>query len=549
MFFNKDILIETLVKNKMLTKKQISSLLEERKQTGESLRKILVNKNYLSESTILNIYEKHFGIPQVEISSELLNSEIINLIPQELIRKNKIFPYKQVANQLILLMFDPLDNLIIDNIILLTGLQVKPVTAQESKLVDLMTNFFNNFNREEIVVMERKEEYEDNFLIKTVNDIINQAINMRASDIHFEPKEQGVVIRYRIDGLLQKIYDLPKDLLYSMNSRIKLMANLDIAERRIPQDGRIKFNFAGRDIDLRVSTLPVVFGEKVVIRILDKEQKFLKLAELGFTDYNLNLFKKLINLSHGMILATGPAGSGKTTTLYAALNEINNNTRNIITIEDPVEYILPGINQVQVNSKAGLTFSRGLRAILRQDPDVIMLGEIRDKETAEIAIKSATSGHLVFSTLHTSDTAASLTRLINIGIEPFLVASATMGVVSQRLVRRICLKCKYSYRPNFSPLELSLLGEELISKEIFLSKGKGCSYCNYTGFFGRIAIYEILRITHLERKLILNKADSEFIKNDLIARGLQTLQLDGIEKILKGITTIEEVIRVINGGE
>lgn len=549
MFFNKDVLIETLVKNKMLTKKQISSLLEERKQTGESLRKILVNKNYLSESTILNIYEKYFGIPQVEISSELLNREIINLIPQEIIRKNKIFPYKQVANQLILLMFDPLDNLIIDNIILLTGLQVKPVTAQESKIVDLMTNFFNNFNREEIVVMEREEEYEDNFLIKTVNDIINQAINKRASDIHFEPKEQGVVIRYRIDGLLQKIYDLPKDLLYSMNSRIKLMANLDIAERRIPQDGRIKFNFAGRDIDLRVSTLPVVFGEKVVIRILDKEQKFLKLAELGFTDYNLNLFKKLINLSHGMILVTGPAGSGKTTTLYAALNEINNNTRNIITIEDPVEYILPGINQVQVNSKAGLTFSRGLRAMLRQDPDVIMLGEIRDKETAEIAIKSATSGHLVFSTLHTSDTAASLTRLINIGIEPFLVASATMGVVSQRLVRRICLKCKYSYRPNISPLELSLLGEELISKEIFLSKGKGCSYCNYTGFFGRIAIYEILRITHLERKLILNKADSEFIKNDLIARGLQTLRLDGIEKILKGITTIEEVIRVINGGE
>lgn len=378
--------------------------------------------------------------------------------------------------------------------------------------------------------------------VRIVNNIMVQAVNEKASDIHIEPRESNISVRFRVDGILHTVQTLPKNILPSLVTRIKILAQMDIAEKRLPQDGRFNFKCNHDEVDLRVSTLPTVHGEKIVLRLLNKNASLRKIEQLGFDEYNLSRFKRLLRHSYGMILITGPAGSGKTTTLYSALSELNNNEKNIVTVEDPVEYLLPGINQTQVNIKAGLTFANGLRSILRQDPDIIMVGEIRDTETAEIAVRAASTGHLVFSTLHTNDAAGAITRLVDMGVEPFLVASSVLGVVSQRLVRILCPHCKqkYSLPPNDPAREFMCLPA---NEDIELYRAVGCSACNNLGYSGRTSIQEVMAVDTELKKMTKNKCSSSEIKVQAIKNGMITLKESGISKVLQGITTVEEVMR------
>ncbi|MDD4170491.1 MAG: GspE/PulE family protein, partial [Desulfotomaculaceae bacterium] len=376
--------------------------------------------------------------------------------------------------------------------------------------------------------------------------IFIQAIEQEASDIHIESQEYRVRVRYRIDGMLREVMSLPKKILPAVISRIKIMSGIDIAEKRIPQDGRLRLRLGTREIDLRVSTLPTVYGEKIVIRLLDKGTvKSYKIERIGFSRLNRQRFTSALKRSHGMLLITGPTGSGKTTTLYAALNEINTIEKNIITVEDPVEYMLEGINQTQVNVKAGMTFAAGLRSILRQDPDIIMVGEIRDSETAKISIKYANTGHLVLSTLHTNDAAGAITRLVEMGIEPFMVASSVLVTVAQRLVRLICPECRQAYELAPDAVERVFIGVGS-EQPVTLYKGAGCEHCGHTGYRGRMAIHEVLPITAGLRRLIIRNASSDEVKQKALAEGMISLKMDGIQKVMEGLTTIEEVIRVAN---
>ena len=373
--------------------------------------------------------------------------------------------------------------------------------------------------------------------------VIVQGVKDRASDIHIEPNESGLIIRFRIDGILHDIKNFPNKIKSAIISRIKILSKMDIAERRLPQDGRFQIKFGSREVDLRVSTLPTVFGEKAVLRLLDKSKGLIKLNSIGFLEKQLNDFKAIIGSSYGIILITGPTGSGKSTTLYATLNEINSKDKNVITVEDPVEYKLKRINQVQIRSKINLTFANTLRSILRQDPDIIMVGEIRDTETAEIAVQAALTGHLVFSTLHTNDAASAITRLIDMQVEPFLISSSVIGVIAQRLVRVICENCKEEYTPSEEVFEM-LRKETNIDNNIKLYRGKGCPICKNTGYYGRTSIFELILLDENIRSLIVSKSHSSVIKNTALRNGLKTLRTCGLEKVLKGITTIEEVLRV-----
>ncbi|HOV79808.1 MAG TPA: GspE/PulE family protein [Bacillota bacterium] len=383
-------------------------------------------------------------------------------------------------------------------------------------------------------------------VVKLVNSIIACAVEENASDIHIEPAENGMRIRYRIDGLLREIVNLPEKAKQPLISRLKILSNMDIAEKRKPQDGRFHVKYRNVTVDLRVSTMPNIFGEKAVIRLLDKSSRFMEINQLGFSKKNHEAFMNILKHSHGMLLLTGPTGCGKTTTLYAALNEMNSLDKNIVTIEDPVEYILEGVSQTQVHPKAGLTFAVGLRSILRQDPDVIMVGEIRDAETAEIAMRAASTGHLVLTTLHTNDAAGALTRLIDMGVEPFLVASSVLGVVAQRLVRVICPHCKEPCEPPGGAEERAFLSAAGGATAI-LYRGKGCTYCGHTGYRGRTGIHEIVTVTKKIRELIHGKRSSDEIKEQAVREGAITLKRDGLEKVLKGLTTVEEVMRVAYG--
>ena len=388
-------------------------------------------------------------------------------------------------------------------------------------------------------------------IINIVNELILQGIYLEASDIHIEPIENYIRIRYRIDGVLIEMYRLPIKFLPPLTSRIKLIAEMDIAEKRLPQDGRIQIIFDNKKTDLRVSSLPTIAGEKIVLRILAQENRITNLEGLGLSELQLNKFKNLLKFPNGMLLVTGPTGSGKTTTLYASLTQLKTKTQNIVTIEDPVEYVLNEINQVQINQKAKLDFARGLKSILRQDPDIIMIGEIRDKETAEIAVRAATTGHLVLTTLHTNDAVSSLTRLVEMGIDNFFVASAAIGVVAQRLVRKICPHCKFTYEPNLGSREQILISKYMNndSRPLKLSMGKGCSFCNYTGYKGRIIILEILQVNDAIRTGLLKNLDTHELKKIAIHNQMITLKMDGLDKVLQGITTLEEITRITYDGE
>ena len=548
--------IDLLVKKGILDNNQVSLAMEESKKTGMPIEKALEKMGFISETEIVQVLADSLGIPFMDLSDYLIDSEVIKLVPETIAKKYKAVPLFKIGDSLTVAMVDPQDVSAIDEIRKKSKMDaIEPVLSTADMIQRVIDQYYGAIgNAEELVKGLTKEKLEEKAkgrkglaglteetsIIKLVNLIIMQAVKDRASDIHIEPEEDKVRIRYRIDGILHEVQNIPKHLQSALASRVKVMAEMDIAEMRKPQDGRIQLKMESKNLDLRVSSFPTIQGENLVLRILDKSSVLLGLAELGFSNKDLKNFDKVIRQPNGIILVTGPTGSGKTTTLYAALSTINSMEKNIITIEDPVEYEIPLIRQTQVNSKAGLTFANGLRSILRQDPDIVMVGEIRDKETAEIAIRASLTGHLVFSTLHTNDAASALTRLLNMGIEPFLVSSSVVAILAQRLVRMICPKCKEKYIP---PQEV--LKDLRLTPKVGFYRGKGCMKCKNTGFVGRIGIYELLVINEEIKNMITAKKSANDIKKMAISLGMSTLFDDGLGKLKSGTTTVEEMLRVV----
>jgi len=547
---------ELLVEVGLITEEQLKHAIEIQNKTGEKLGKVLIKLGYVTENQILEALEFQLGIPHVDLQKYYIDPEVAKLIPEAVAKRYTIIPIKKDEDGILVAMADPLNIFAIDDVKILTKQNVKPLIASESSILKAIDRIYGREQAEKAVQDFKKEfqsepanelpneileEVQNAPAVRFVNSIIEQAIKNRASDIHIEPTEKDLRIRFRIDGQLTEAMRTIKSTHAPVVTRVKIMANMNIAERRLPQDGRFEFVSNEKNIDVRVSSLPTVFGEKLVLRLLDKENFVMTKEQLGFDEKDVALFDKLIKRPHGIVLLTGPTGSGKTTTLYAMLKELNKPNINIITVEDPVEYSIEGINQVQVNEKVGLTFATALRSILRQDPDVVMIGEIRDTETAEIAIRSAITGHLVLSTLHTNDAAGAVTRLIDMGIEPYLVSSAVVGVIAQRLARKICDNCKISYKASES--EKKILGLEE-KEDITLYRGKGCPVCNKTGYRGRIPIYEIMTITSDIRELINSKASSDVIKEQAVKNGMKTLRESAKKLALEGKTTIDEMLRL-----
>ena len=532
---------------------------------GGRLGEILIRLRAIDEDQLIQALALQFELPwlpQLEVSQ--VDQEWIKKVPIHFARRYRVLPLKAEEGSVIVATTDPLETVPLDDLRLLLGLPVKPVLTSGTSLLTCLNRVYDEAASpagaeqvmEDIAASENLERLayaldepqdlldatDEAPIIRLVNSVLFQAVRQRASDIHFESFERGLVVRYRIDGVLYPVLTPPKHLQASIIARLKILAGLNIAEKRLPQDGRFTIRTAGKDVDLRVSVLPTAHGERVVLRLLEKENKLLNLSEMGFSSDRLNVIHQLIQLAHGIILVTGPTGSGKTTTLYAALSHINAPDKNIITVEDPIEYQLLGIGQMQVNPKINLTFAAGLRSILRQDPDVIMIGEIRDRETAEIAIHASLTGHLVFSTLHTNDAASAATRLIDMGIEPFLVASSVVAVLAQRLVRKVCKDCQQAYQPEDE--ELIRLGIVPSKTRLAFYRGPGCAGCSQTGYRGRTGIYELLVMDDEIRRLIGAKSDATAIKQAAIAKGMITLKDDGADKVFHGITTTEEVMRI-----
>ncbi|MGB9792534.1 MAG: type II secretion system ATPase GspE [Thermacetogeniaceae bacterium] len=549
----KRLLGEVLVERGIITRKQLERALQVQAETGGLLGRILIELGMITEGEL----SEALGVEGPSSVSIQPDPGLLRAIPQQLLRKHKIIPLRVEGNKLHVAIADAYNVVALDDLRLLTGYEVEVVKTTEKEIDELIEKRFGPTVVEDAFIEFEEESNGDETprvedkaavdapVIRLVNSLLLRAIEENASDIHIEPFEDHVLVRFRVDGMLRHVTRIPRRMSNAVVSRVKVMANLDIAERRLPQDGRIPLKLLHYDIDLRVSTVPTIFGEKVVIRIFNKENfKRLTIDALGFSDYNLRQVTNFLKSSYGMVLVTGPTGSGKTTTLYTALKALNSIEKNIITVEDPVEYVLEGVNQIQVNAKTGATFSTYLRSILRQDPDVIMVGEIRDLETAEIAVRSATTGHLVLSTLHTNDAPGALIRLIDMGVEPFMVASSVIGVIAQRLVRRICPACREPYRPTEA--ELSFAGVK--SADGFFI-GKGCERCGYTGYHGRIAIHEVLVVKPALQRLILKRASIEELREAALQGGMVPLKDDGIAKALQGITTIREVMRVTFGGK
>jgi type IV pilus assembly protein PilB len=550
---------ESLVEEGIITPEQLIQAQTEEKRTGQRLRKVLVKMGLIAEEDLVSFLSEKLGIPRVELGNYLIDPKIAELIPEELARKYELIPVLKIGNRLTCAMVDPWNIFALDEVRAKTDLTVEPAVATENEIKKALNEYYGakgsmedlikSIDEEKLGIKDTKEIdvkklqgiVEEPVVIKLVNLIIMQALKERASDIHIEPEEETLKTRFRVDGMLHEISSPPKHLQSAIISRIKIMANLDIAERRVPQDGRFSIKMEGKEIDVRVSCVPTIYGENVVLRLLDVSSALLELGQLGFSKEVLDKYNKLILKPHGIILVSGPTGSGKTTTLYASLDKINTAEKNIITIEDPVEYKLPGIRQIQVNPKVDLTFANGLRSILRQDPDIIMVGEIRDFETVEIAIQAALTGHLVFSTLHTNDAPGAIARLLDMGAEPFLVSSSIIGVLAQRLVRKICPDCKEKYTPTQETLkDIGLKPDEKID----FYKGKGCAKCMNTGYKGRIGIYELMIPDDKIHNSIVAKQATDEIRKLARASGLVTLMEDGLDKVKQGVTTAEEVLRV-----
>jgi general secretion pathway protein E len=554
---------QALTDGGFLSPEQLVEVDHHARRKGLDLTEALVQSGFLDEMQVIGLLSEATGIPlRLELPSGPSAIQLPRKLPIQFARKHTIFPFRDLDDERLYVAGSTIDDEVLENVRTLFAEEVQPVLSTRRSISeainrtyerasesagDVIENLENGDLAVRVSELEEPQDLLDSSdeapIINFVNSVLYEAVKERASDIHVEPFEDDLSVRYRVDGVLHSVHSLSKKLHSPILSRVKIMASLDIAEKRLPQDGRIRIKIAGKDIDIRVSTVPTSFGERAVLRLLDRSQVLLGLSEIGMGDDHLQAVERVTTSSHGITLVTGPTGSGKTTTLYAALTRINSADKNIITVEDPVEYQLTGISQIQVNPRIDLTFANGLRSILRQDPNVIMVGEIRDLETAEIAIQASLTGHLVFSTLHTNDAAGAVTRLIDMGIEPFLVASSVNAILAQRLVRMICSHCKEQYEPL--PEELDEIG---ISKKDLpkggLWHGAGCTECLDTGYLGRTGIYELLLVTDLIKATVLRNPDSGSIKKAALAEEMRTLRQDGARKILNGVTTLEEVLRV-----
>lgn len=545
-----------------LSTQQLDEALVYQKDRGLRLGESLVQLRFLSHEDILRALSVQLGIDYIkEIDADSIPNDLVHAVPINFAKKNELLAIKREEGSVIVAIADPVNHAALDDLRILFDMPIKPLISGSGMILDAINSCYNRTPENDAVMSELDddsidmldqdlEEVEDLLdsddeapIIRLVNQLLVRAVKQKASDIHIEPFEKDLVVRFRIDGVLYEIMRPTKKAQNSILSRIKIMADLNIAEKRLPQDGRIRIKLAGKDIDIRVSTLPTSYGESCVMRLLDRSQVLQNLGTIGFLEEDLQTIRSLIRKSHGIILVTGPTGSGKTTTLYACLVEINEPDIKMITVEDPVEYQIQGINQVQVNSKIDMTFAAALRSILRQDPDVVMIGEIRDRETAEIAVQASLTGHLVISTLHTNDTATTPTRLIDMGVEPFLVGASLIGVVAQRLIRKVCRNCAIPYDLTDAELvQLDLKRSEVQGKPVY--KAVGCSACLETGYDGRTAIHEIMHISEKVRDLIISNSDSVTLKKQAMREGMKTLRDIAIKKMLEGMTTYEEVVLV-----
>ena len=555
---------ELLVKENLLTKEQLRDARTSAKGSGNRLGAEITKMGLLDESELADFVAKQYGVPSINLDEFEIDRAVIELVPEEVAIKHNVIPVNRAGSTLILATSDPSNIFALDDIKFLTGYNIQPVVASEeairravdryydkaSSLEDVMGDFDDSDidliqDAEQIDAAELAKASEDAPVVKLVNLILTDAVKKSASDIHIEPYEKSFRVRYRIDGVLYEVMKPPMKLKNAITSRVKIMSELDIAERRLPQDGRIKLKLGrGKEMDFRVSVLPTLFGEKVVMRLLDKGNLQLDMTKLGFEQSQLDVFKRSIHLPYGMVLVTGPTGSGKTTTLYSALAELNKTSENLSTAEDPVEFNLAGINQVQMHDEIGLNFAACLRSFLRQDPDIIMVGEIRDFETAEIAIKAALTGHMVLSTLHTNDAPSTVNRLLNMGIEPFLVSSSVNCIVAQRLARRVCADCKDTDdEVTVEALEEAGMPAEQ-ARSVVTVKGRGCRTCSETGFKGRIALYEVMELREELKEFVLNGASALELKREAIRLGMQTLRKSALQKLAEGTTAFSEVFRV-----
>jgi type IV pilus assembly protein PilB len=556
---------ELLVREKLISLQQLRQAQDEQKKSGQNLGYTLARLGYISDGEITNFLSSQYRLPSINLDDYEVDPEVVKLVSREVCEKHKILPVSRSGSSLVVAMSDPTNLHAIDDIKFLTGYNVEPVVASETAIhaalerhyasgpnyAEVMAEFdigdddidFQAAD-EELNALELERASEDAPVVRLVNVLLLSAIRKGASDIHVEPYERRLRVRYRIDGVLQEEMTPSLKLKNAISSRIKIMSQLDIAERRLPQDGRIKLKLGkGREMDFRVSVLPTMWGEKIVLRLLDKGNLQLDMTKLGFDVKPLEDFKWAINQPWGMVLVTGPTGSGKTTTLYSALSDLNQPDVNISTAEDPVEYNLHGINQVQMHDEIGLNFAAALRSFLRQDPDIIMVGEIRDFETGEIAVKAALTGHLVLSTLHTNDAPATISRLLNMGVEPFLITASVNLVLAQRLARKVCAECKEPISLDHAALlDLGATEEQIAQAQ--MHKGRGCATCNNTGYKGRVALYEVMRFNDTLKEMVLQGASTAELKAGAIRSGMLTLRMSGIRKVCEGVTTPEEVLRV-----
>jgi type IV pilus assembly protein PilB len=547
-----------LIARGLLTAEELQTALEEQGRTHRSLGRILIDQGLISEANLVSTLATQLGLEFVDVGDYAVDPAATLLISDALARRYQALPIGWQDGQLVVAMADPSNVFAVDDIRTITGAEVKMVVATRASITTAIDKYHRldtdaeSINAQASSTFEAEDDLssvrevvEDAPIVKLVNLLITQAVQDRASDIHVEPAEHDVRVRYRIDGVLHEVMRSPKNIQSGIISRLKIMADINIAEKRVPQDGRVSATIGGRQVDLRVATLPTVFGEKVVMRILDKSTALLRLDDLGFLPNNRDRFETAYRKPYGTILVTGPTGSGKSTTLYATLNIVNHESKNIITVEDPVEYRLPGINQVQVNVKSGLTFAAALRSILRSDPDIVLVGEIRDRETATIAIEAALTGHLVLSTLHTNDAASTPTRLVEMGVEPFLVASALDCIVAQRLARRLCDRCKEAYQPTEAEMLLAGWKAGDFDEVPELFRPVGCGSCGKTGYLGRFAVHEVLLVTEEVERIIVDRGHSEDIKKLAVAQGMLTLRQAGLTQVHAGLTSVEEILRVI----
>src|ERR1700677_1571952 len=553
---------DVLIEDGLLLPSQLEEAMDIQKKQGARLLKLLTDKQFVTEQDMVISMGRCLDTPPINLSRVRVPEEVLDLVPKDMARAYKLAPICRLGNKLFVAMADPLNVLALDDLRQRTKLEIVAMITTERSVSEALSGVNSasaamdqmlkeaaettdeiqelTQKKDDIDLDKLAHESEDAPVVKIVNLILVQALKEKASDIHIEPFEKTLKLRYRVDGNLIEASSPPKSLQLPIASRIKILAGLDIAERRLPQDGRFRIRVSGKEVDLRISILPTVYGEKIVIRLLDKGALSGSIEQLGMDEYTLGTFRKAVDAPHGMILVTGPTGSGKTTTLYSVLSELNNPEYNIFTAEDPIEYQLAGVNQVAVKSDIGLAFAGALRSILRQDPDIVMIGEIRDNETSDIAVKAALTGHQVLSTLHTNDAAGAITRLDDMGIEPFLISSSVLLTCAQRLVRKICPNCKEEFIPE--PEVFASLGVE--PEETVFYHGAGCDRCKRRGYLGRAAIIEVLPVSETIRRLIIKRASAAVIKNQAVSEGMKTLRMVGVDKAREGITTLEEVLRV-----